>query len=532
MRPPRIACALLSCLALATYAKEATPAGEFLWEVEVEGRVMAAAAMDAQRVIFGTVSDSAVAPESTLYCLDRTDGSSFWSRPFPNWLLACPVVTATRIYVGCDDTKLYCLDKATGEEIWHFPTAGRIDSTPCIDTPGNCYFGSRDRFFYAVDPGGNRLWSRFLKGPVASSPILDEREGRIYVADLANTIYAFTLAGELLWSYKPRLADINGLRLRIYSSPALDDERFLYVGSGDHHLYAIDRDTGFLFWREDTGAIVDASPVISADEFLYVANRDGVLFKYGIEPLNAEREVWRNESIGQVFYSSPTVDATNNIYICGAPPLDDPEADEPKTQLSYVDRHTGNILWSQLIPGYTDATPVLDEEGNVYLGTAGGKFVKIRGAGAGLADSPWPTFRGQPMGHGRYEETFSQWLAGFGIPPELGSTNRDSDGDGFFDYEEFVLGSHPRDPLDRPRRAPAVFTANGQDTKLSFQLQKGLRAPYTLQKSSNLLDWTEFTLAPEAFQFEDEGATWQIQTRIEHPGVSGVKFHRVFWERR
>ena len=356
MRSLTLAFALQSCLAFSSLCgREDAPPGETLWEFQADGRVMATAAMDAERVYFGTASRSASDPTSTLYCLSREAGSEVWSQTFSNWLQACPVITSTRVFIGCDDTKLYCLDKVTGEQLWHVDTAGRIDSTPCVDTPGNCYFGSRDRFLYAVDRNGQVLWSRFLTQGVASSPLLNEREGRLYVADLSNTIYAFTLSGEELWRYRPRQGGIGGVRLRIYSSPTIDDEGMLYVGSGDKNLYAVDRQTGQLFWREPTGGVIDSSPVISADEHLYVANREGVLFKYLIDPLAEDREVWRNESIGQVFYGAPTIDAENNVYICGAPPIEDPETEEPQTQLSYIDRFSGQILWSERYPGYTDA---------------------------------------------------------------------------------------------------------------------------------------------------------------------------------
>lgn len=185
MRTPRIACALLSCLALTTLGREDAAPGDRLWEVTVDGRVLATAALDSQHVYFGTASPSAQATASELHCLSREDGATVWTRSLPNWLMASPVVTATRLYIGCDDSKLYCLDKADGEILWQFDTAGRIDSTPAIDTPGNCYFGSRDRFLYSLDPEGNLRWSRFLFG--ASPPLLSSPPRSSTNAGIAST---------------------------------------------------------------------------------------------------------------------------------------------------------------------------------------------------------------------------------------------------------------------------------------------------------------------------------------------------------
>lgn len=502
-------------------ATEDLEVGDVLWETPVNGRAMSSAAFDGDALYVGTAGGSASTPSGTLYRLHQETGEPVWDQSFPNWLMAAPALSSTRVYVGCDDTQLYCLNKADGEILWHFDTAGRIDSTPCLDTQGRCYFGSRDRFVYALDHEGALLWSHFLTGGVASSPVLDEREGRLYVADLANTIYALDLEGNRLWSYKPRQGNVMGVRLRIYSSPCLDDQNYLYVGSGDHFLYAVDRTSGNLFWREDTGDLVDSSPVIGTDGSLYVAHRGGELLKYFTEPFIAEREIWRNPDIGQVFYGSPTIDREGNVYICGAPPLTEGET-EPQSQLSYIDQESGEILWSTTFPGYTDATPVLDTAGNVYIGTANERFYKIHGAGNPLDDASWPTFRGHPTGHGRFEQTFSKWLTSFQIPPEFAGTGRDSDGDGFRDLEEFAAGTSPRDAHDFPR-----LTIGSQ--RFTFPLQKGVRARFQLQTSPRLETWEASPLPLPSFQFEDLGERWDISTSLPLDGAA-PRFLRIFWQ--
>ena len=532
MRTPWTACILLCscCIFSSVVGKDDALESEEMWRFTADGNIMATAALDRLHVYFGTFSESAIEPESSVYCIDQTRGEEVWSHRLPDWMQAAPVVTETRLYIGCNDTKLYCLDKFTGSELWHFDTAGKIDSTPCVSVQGHVYFGSRDGFLYALNADGNLRWSEFLSGPVASSPIFDEFAGRLYVADMANTIHAFDLDGERLWSYKPRLANIDGLRLRIFSSPALDNEQFLYVGSGDHHIYAINKETGTLFWRIDAGSIVDASPVISLDDFLYVANRQGVLFKVLIEPFAEERIVWQSESVGQVFYGSPSIDAQQNIYLCGAPRLESPE-ETPKTQLSYIDHETGEILWSTLLDGYTDATPVVDAEGNVYVGTASNELYKIRGAGHVLADTPWPTFHGTPSGHGRYEQTFSRWLEDFGIPVEFANLERDSDKDGFVDFEEFVQGTIPSSNLSVPDRSPRIVEAEDVSLKIVYELQKALRAKVVVEESSDLLGWAPFLLTPNDSQYEDAESFFRVSTTVPQAANGRQRWYRVRWLR-
>ena len=504
--------------------------GDVIWSFSAGGNVMASAVLDRRHAYFGSFSESSTESESFLYCVDQTRGEEIWSRTLPDWMQAAPVVTETRLFIGCNDTKLYCLSKFTGDEVWRFDTAGKIDSTPSVSVQGHVYFGSRDGFLYALNADGDLLWSDFLNGPIASSPILDEFENRLYVCDLANTIYAYSLDGERLWDYKPRLGNIDGLRLRIFSSPALDDEQFLYVGSGDHHLYAVHKETGNLFWRIDTGGIVDASPVISLDDFLYVANRDGVLFKFLIEPFATEREVWRSESVGKVFYSSPSIDAVGNIYLCGAPVLESSE-ETPKTQLSYIDHETGTILWSTLLEGYTDATPVLDAEGNVYLGTAANEFHKIRGAGHVLADTQWPTFHGSSTGHGRYELTFSRWLEDFDIPIEFANVGRDSDKDGFVDFHEFVSGTSPNSDKSKPQGWAELEQGIDGQLQLIYERQKALQPRVTVEFSSDLLVWTPLLLQPDDHCYQDQEFSLKVTTSLPPTSKGSHRWYRVQWER-
>ena len=45
----------------------------------------------------------------------------------------------------------------------------------------------------------------------------------------------------------------------------------VYVGSVDHHVYALDAETGELLWRYETGAGVFSSPAVS-DGVVYVGS--------------------------------------------------------------------------------------------------------------------------------------------------------------------------------------------------------------------------------------------------------------------
>ena len=63
----------------------------------------------------------------------------------------------------------------------------------------------------------------------------------------------------------------------IVSSSAIDQNGVIYVGSGDNHLYAINRD-GSLEWRYHTEGGVFSSPAIADDGTIYLGSDDNYLY--------------------------------------------------------------------------------------------------------------------------------------------------------------------------------------------------------------------------------------------------------------
>ena len=57
----------------------------------------------------------------------------------------------------------------------------------------------------------------------------------------------------------------------------LDSEGIVYVGSRDHHLYAIDGTDGEVLWRLDLESEIDSTVTIATQKRLIVASDDGVV---------------------------------------------------------------------------------------------------------------------------------------------------------------------------------------------------------------------------------------------------------------
>ena len=73
------------------------------------------------------------------------------------------------IYFGSQDKYLYALNP-DGTLKWKFETGAEVDSTPAIDIDGIIYFGSWDKYLYALYPNGKLKWKHKTNGGIISSP--------------------------------------------------------------------------------------------------------------------------------------------------------------------------------------------------------------------------------------------------------------------------------------------------------------------------------------------------------------------------
>ncbi len=170
---------------------------------------------------------------------------------------------------------------------WRFRTKGMIFSSPSV-LNGVVYVGSTDGNLYAIRVSdGSLVWKFATKGPVNSSPAVSD--GLAFVASLDGSVYAVDASsGQLRWRFKTdgerrfTAPGIHGIIPRtelmpdpfdvFLSSPVISGGT-LYIGSGDHNVYALDAASGALRWRFATGNVVHASPTVS-NGIVYVGSWD------------------------------------------------------------------------------------------------------------------------------------------------------------------------------------------------------------------------------------------------------------------
>jgi hypothetical protein len=86
--------------------------------------------------------------------------------------------------------------------------------------------------------------------------------------------------------------------------------------------------------------------------------------------------------------------------------------------------------------------------------------------------------------------TFQAWLASYGLPTDGSADYADTDGDGMNNWQEWVCGTDPTDPLSVLRLLPLVVT--NTNVIVTWQSAPGIN--YFLERSTNLESSPTFSL--------------------------------------
>jgi outer membrane protein assembly factor BamB len=252
------------------------------------------------------------------------------------------------IYVGSHDHFLYALDPHGGEK-WKRDLGDRIYATPLVDDDGNVYCGSDGDVFSSFAPSGELRFRLETEGDADTGAVVAPN-GAIHFA-AGNHLYALTKDGTVRWRFEARS--------KIYSTPAVDDDGTVYVGSQDDELYAVAAD-GRLRWSYRTQGDNDASPAIGDDGTIYFGSDDGRVYA-----LTRDGELrWSTPLDGYV--RAPLALGLDGSIIAGVY--------GPRPRVVSLDAATGELRWFFPVT-VTDSPeigvhsgPLVDADGNIYVG--------------------------------------------------------------------------------------------------------------------------------------------------------------------
>lgn len=176
---------------------------------------------------------------------------------------------------------------------------------------------------------------------VISSPAID-RNGTIYIGSGYRNLYAIDQNGNEKWVFPSNSS--------VYSSPAIGINGTIYFGSDDRYIYAVNPN-GTLKWKYRTGGDVSSSPCIGGDGRIYVGSDDGFLYSmYPNGSLN-----WKYET-GHFIISSPLINENGLIYFGSGESL-------------YALRLNGSLMWKYQTMDDIYSSPSIDSNGIIYIGS-------------------------------------------------------------------------------------------------------------------------------------------------------------------
>jgi len=186
-----------------------------------------------------------------------------------------------------------------------------------------------------------------------SSPSID-KNGTVYVGSGDGYLYAFTSAGKLKWRYKTGDA--------VQSSPTIDSNGNIYFGSCDNWLYVI-TSAGKLKWRYKTGSAVESSPTIDSNGNIYFGSCDGKVYA-----LNSTGKIKWKYQTGNFIISSPALGSDGTIYVGS------------EDQYFYAISSAGKLKWRYKTGKAIYSDPVI-HNGTIYTGSGDGYLYALTSAG-------------------------------------------------------------------------------------------------------------------------------------------------------
>lgn len=333
----------------------------------------------------GEVESSAVLSEDLvfaaggreIFAVNKKTGEKEWSFSAKKQVLATGALGGGKYFIGTDDKHFYALDQRTGKLQWKFP-AGEFTGAAIVDEDaGTVYAGSGANKLHAYSFDGKKQFEFKTSAQVASTPGLDKKGG-VYFGDDNGYFYKVnTRTGQQEWKLKFE----SGIR-----SPPRMEKDSIYLGIGDPdektsgEIVRLSYD-GRVIWHSDCGGRKHkcescwTSPALVNGVVIAGCGLDGIRsgHVWGLSERDGS-PIWQFKAKNDCQTSSPVVmgsgDAAGVAIGCTDGMLYALRARDGKKLWQFK---SGKGIW---------ATPALDSDGSIYVGSHDGHLYALGGAGA------------------------------------------------------------------------------------------------------------------------------------------------------
>jgi outer membrane protein assembly factor BamB len=197
---------------------------------------------------------------------------------------------------------------------------------------------------------GKLKWNFQTGDIILSSPAIDS-DGIIYVGSYDNKLYAISSDGTEIWNFSAGHD--------IHPSPAIGADGTIYFGCSNYRIYAISPN-GSEKWNFEVENSLAASPTIGSDGTIYIGSHDYKL--YAINPDGTEK--W-NFMTGDQVQSSPAIGSDGVIYV---------GSHDSKL---YAINPDGTERWNFTTGYIIHSSPAIGSDGVIYVGCSDNKLYAI-----------------------------------------------------------------------------------------------------------------------------------------------------------
>jgi outer membrane protein assembly factor BamB len=263
------------------------------------------------------------------------------------------------IYIASEAHRVYAI-QPDGTVSWEFSDGGsaKFRGGVTLGPAGTVYVTDEDRHIFAIDPAtGQQLWQYFAAtgdGDFLTAPAAGP-DGTVYAVTEKGYIFAVDANGLERWSFRASMNKDFKL------NPQVGVDGTLYVSSIEKRVYALNPN-GSLKYEFVAPDKVTHAPLVGADGSVYVPATD---YLVGLNPDGTTRF-----STAGAFLQTPIAVGETAVLVAVA----------GETVFGF-DSVTGVELWQHPLLDKIVASPSVDAEGNVVIGSEGKDLVGLSSNG-------------------------------------------------------------------------------------------------------------------------------------------------------
>jgi outer membrane protein assembly factor BamB len=305
------------------------------------------------------VQDNQGARDSSFAIINRSSFKVFLNGP----VYAGPSLLGSGVlYVIGTGDAVYRLD-SLGNVMYSLQVGGNVMSSSSIAYDTTLYIASSDKNLYSFSKYGNEVWPALAMGGVLSStPVVDSTTNRLYIGVSNKNFVAINrLTGIVAWNY---FADAP-----IAGSAAITPDRKLVFATVKGNIYGIDLTNPAIpptpSWQLALSDSIYSSPAVDDSSYIYYCTISGKILKISMPWAQQPTIIWQTQAEGRIT-GSPVIDGNGNLYVgCS------------DSKLYALNIQNGNIKWTYQSGSPILSTPALSDIGMIYFGNHGGKVVAL-----------------------------------------------------------------------------------------------------------------------------------------------------------